>query len=111
MPNAADDRITASLTMCRRAGKLLLGFDAVRDASAAGTVCCILLAADTSPKTEKETRFFAGEIPLRKLPYDMDALAAFFRKRTAVFGVTEQGFARKLLSLLPEKPLNEQSEP
>lgn len=104
MPDAAKDRIASSLTMCRRAGKLLLGFDAVKEAAQRGEVFCILLAADTSPKTEKETRFFAGDkIPLRKLPYDMDALTAYFRKRTAVFGVCEQGFARKLLSLLPEE--------
>ena len=102
MPDAAKDRIAAPLTMCRRAGKLLLGFDPVKEAAGQNRVCLILLAADTSPKTEKETRFFAGEIPVRKLPYDMDALTAYFRKRTAVFGVCEQGFAAKLLSLLPQ---------
>ena len=103
MPDAAKDRIAGSLTMCRRAGKLLLGFDAVKEAAQQGAVCCILLAADTSQKTEKEMQFFAGDrIPLRKLPYDMDALTAYFRKRTAVFGVCDEGFARRLLSLLPD---------
>lgn len=104
MPDAAKDRIASLLTMCRRAGKLLLGFDAVKEAAQQGNVCCILLAADTSPKTEKETRFFAGETPVRKLPYNMDALAAYFRKRTAVYGVCEAGFARKLTELLGDAP-------
>ncbi len=107
MPDAAKDRIAASMTMCRRAGKLLLGFDPVKEAAQQGHVCCILLAADVSPKTEKETHFFAGEIPVRKLPYDMDALTAYFRKRTAVFGVCEQGFAAKLLTLLPPQSAEE----
>ena len=111
MPDAAKDRIAGALTMCRRAGRLLLGFDAVKEAAQQGNVCCILLAADTSTKTEKEARFFAGEIPVRKLPYDMDALTAYFRKRTAVYGVCEQGFARKLLSLLPDTPECEETEP
>ncbi len=99
MPDAAENRLTASLTMCRKAGKLLLGFDAVREAAAHGDVKLILLASDVSAKTEKETRFFAGEIPIRKMPLDMDSLKLYFRKRTAVFGICEDGFAAKLAVL------------
>lgn len=102
MPDAAENRLTAALTMCRKAGKLLLGFDAVKDALKQKQVKCILLAEDVSPKTEKEIRYFAGEIPVRKMPLQMDALKQFFRKRTAVFGICEDGFAAKLLTLLPE---------
>lgn len=102
MPDAAADRTLAVMTMCRKAGKLLLGFDAVKDAVTAKQVHCILLAADASAKTEKEIRFYAGTLPVRKLLLDMDALKAYFRKRTAVFGVTESGFAAKLMTLLPE---------
>ena len=61
-----------------------------------------LLASDASAKTEKEIRFFAGALPVRKLPFDMDSLKCYFRKRTAVFGVCEDGFAAKMLLLLPE---------
>lgn len=88
--------------MCRKAGKLLLGFDAVKDALQQKQVRCVLLAEDVSPKTEKEIRYFAGTIPIRKLPLQMDTLKQFFRKRTAVFGICEDGFAAKLLTLLPE---------
>ena len=102
MPDAAENRLTASLTMCRKAGKLLLGFDAVTEAAKQGTVKLFLLAADASEKTEKEVRYYAGTLPVRKLPFDMDALKCYFRKRTAVFGVCEDGFAAKLISLLPE---------
>ena len=102
MPDAAENRLTASLTMCRKAGKLLLGFDAVKEAAKQGSVKLFLLAADASEKTEKEIRFFAGTLPVRKLPFDMDTLKLVFRKRTAVFGVCEDGFAAKISSLLPE---------
>ncbi len=101
MPDAAENRLTASLTVCRKAGKLLLGFDAVKEAAKQGNVRLFLLAADASEKTEKEIRYFAGTLPVRKLPFDMDALKAYFRKRTAVFGVCEDGFAAKLMTLLP----------
>ena len=102
MPDAAENRLTASLTMCRKAGKLLLGFDAVKEAAKQGTVKLFLLASDASGKTEKEIRYFAGTLPVRKLPFDMDTLKSYFRKRTAVFGVCEDGFAAKLMTLLPE---------
>lgn len=101
MPDAAENRLTASLTMCRKAGKLLLGFDAVTEAAKRGSVKLILLASDVSQKTVKEVRFYAGEIPIRELPLDMDTLKLYFRKRTAVFGVCEDGFAAKLISMLP----------
>ena len=104
MPDAAENRLTAALTMCRKAGKLLLGFDAVKDALQKSQVKCVLLAEDASPKTEKEIRFFAEDVPVRKMPLQMDTLKQFFRKRTAVFGICEDGFAAKLLTLLPESP-------
>ena len=53
MPDAAENRLTASLTMCRKAGKLLLGFDAVKEAAQQGNVKLFLLASDASAKTEK----------------------------------------------------------
>ena len=102
MPDAAENRLTASLTMCRKAGKLLLGFDAVKEAAQQGNVRLFLLSSDVSAKTEKEIRYFAGALPVRKLPLDMDTLKLYFRKRTAVLGVCEDGFAAKLLLLLPE---------
>ena len=105
MPDAAENRLTAVMTMCRRAGKLLLGFDAVKEAAQGKTAKLILLASDVSEKTEKEIRFYAGAAPVRKLPLDMDMLKCFFRKRTGVFGVCEDGFAAKLLSLLPESEM------
>ena len=102
MPQQNEQALISLLTICRKAGKLLLGFDAVKEAAQQGNVRLFLLASDASAKTEKEIRFFAGTLPVRKLPFDMDTLKLFFRKRTAVFGVCEDGFAAKINSLLPE---------
>lgn len=106
MPDRTE-RLTGLLTMCRKAGKLLLGFDAVKDAARQGQAALVLLAADVSPKTEKEIRFYAGDVPVRMLPFQMDALKVFFRKRTAVYGVCDAGFAGKLTELLPGPAENE----
>lgn len=97
-------RAISLLTVCRRAGKLLLGFDAVKEAAQRGQVACVILAADASPKTEKEIRFYAKETPVRRFPAELDmiTLTRWFRKKTAVFGVCDGGFAAKLLQILPE---------
>ena len=100
MADAAMNRVFSLLTVCRRSGNLLLGFDAVTEAAKLGRVHCVLLAADVSPRTEKEVRFHCGEIPVRKLAETMDAMQCYFRKRTAVFGVCGEGFAGRLLTLL-----------
>ncbi|MCQ2434077.1 MAG: ribosomal L7Ae/L30e/S12e/Gadd45 family protein [Oscillospiraceae bacterium] len=107
MPDAAENRLLSLLTMCRRAGKLLLGFDAVKEAAVRGQVACVLLAADASAKTEKEIRFVCKDIPIRRDSRTMDEFAMYFRKRTAVFGVCDSGFAKKLLEYLPE-PMTEE---
>ncbi len=97
-----EERILSLLTISRKAGKLLLGFDAVKDACRTGALTCILLAADISPKTEKEIRFYGKKIPIRKLKLSMETLKHYFRKQTAVFGVCDAGFTQSLLKLLPE---------
>ncbi len=100
MPDAAQNRILSGMTMCRRAGKLVLGFDAVKDAAQHGTLHGILLAADCAARTEKEIRFHCPQLSCERLPFSMEALTAFFTKRTAVFGVTDEGFARLLRNAL-----------
>lgn len=100
MPSAAEQRFLSLLTMCRRAGKLLLGFDATKEAAGRGRMYLVLLAADASAKTEKEIRFCCRDckdVTIRRMSSSMDELAMYFRKRTAVFGVCDAGFAEKLL--------------
>ena len=56
-----NDRLAGLLGIARRAGHILIGFDAVRAALIAGQAHLILLASDCSPKTEKELRFAGRE--------------------------------------------------
>lgn len=55
-----NERLAGLLGMARRAGRLIAGFDAVKVALTDGRAQLVLLAADLSPKTEKELRFAAG---------------------------------------------------
>lgn len=97
MPDAAENKLLSAMTMCRRAGRLVLGFDAVKEAAQQKRLHCVLLAADCAARTEKEIRFYCGQQPCRKLPFSMEEMTAYFTKRTAVFGVADEGFARSML--------------
>lgn len=103
MEKADENRLLNLLSMARKAGKLLMGFDAVKEALLKQRVQSVVLAADCSAKTEKEIRFFAGEVPVKRLPTDMNALYGLFTKKIAVFGVCDAGFAAALLQALPSE--------
>lgn len=92
-----EPKLCGLLGIARRAGHLTVGFDAVRSALLTGHAQLVLLAADCSPKTEKELRFTGREstCPLIKLPADKAALAAALgmEKPVAVVATDDRGFA------------------
>ena len=45
------------VTMCRKAGKLVMGMDMVKDACNTGKACAVFAATDFSPKSLKEIKF------------------------------------------------------
>ena len=103
MPEQNLQNVISLLTICRKAGRLLLGFDAAAEAMKAKQAELILITTDISPKTEKEVRFYAGKngaVTVCRLPFEMNALTVYFRKKTGVFTVTDGGFAAKLQTLL-----------
>ncbi len=54
------DRLLSTLGLCRKAGKLLIGFDAVAEQARAGGLPLIALAGDISAKTAKEMAYLAN---------------------------------------------------
>ena len=48
------------LSICRKAGRLIIGFDAVKNAVTEGDVSCVLVSEDISHKTLKEIKYFCG---------------------------------------------------
>lgn len=89
------------LGICRKAGKLILGFDPVKEAYLNGTAKLILTAQDASPRTVKETAFLCQDSGLNR-PTDipMDALEQLFHRRVAVMAVCDEGFAKRFSELL-----------
>ena len=56
-----ENKLINILTICRKAGGIVTGFDPVKEGSLEGKIFVILLASDISEKSEKEIRFSVKE--------------------------------------------------
>lgn len=85
------------LGIARRAGHILIGFDAVRAALLAGHAQLVWLASDCSPKTEKELRFAGRDTscPILSAQATKEELAQALglMKPVAVVATDDRGFA------------------
>lgn len=96
------------LGLCRRAGQLTIGDEAVSDLCKAGQAKLILLSADAGESTAKRARRMSeqADIPLLRLSAGREELgAALGRGMCAVCAVSDAGFAaaaaRKLAAAEP----------
>lgn len=97
-------KLAGTLTLCRRAGRLMIGYDQVKESVQKTDACLILLAQDISPKTAERVRLLAADsgLPVKELPFSMDEMEQLLRKRIGVAAVTDEGFAGSLLKKLEE---------
>lgn len=97
-------KLAGTLTLCRRAGRLAVGYDQVKESVQKKNACLILLAQDISPRTAERVRALAPgqQPPTRELPFSMDELEQLLGKRIGVAAVTDAGFAGSLLKKLEE---------
>ena len=81
--------------LCRRAGRLSAGFQAITDAMSAGEARAVFAAADISAKTFKELVFRAGkiDIPVFRLKIDSSELTAAVGFKTGTVSINDEGFA------------------
>ena len=100
------NKIISTISLSKKAGKLILGFDAVRDAVFKGETRTVFVTSDLSPKTEKNVRYFCQdeelEVELVTIPVNMDEIWHEVGKRAGVIAITDRGLTKKLQSLLLE---------
>lgn len=92
------------LTICRKAGKMCMGFDTVKESLQTGIAKCVMISSDVSPKTLKEIEFFSTKFNV-KLIYTDIKTEEFWQcigKRVAVISVCDEGFAKKFISISDE---------
>lgn len=83
----------STISLCRRADKLIIGFDAVTADIASPGFGGVVLAADVSAKTEKEIRFHADKHgkEVLKAAFSMDEARDAVGKRVGVFLIRDEG--------------------
>ena len=100
-----NDIFLNSLGICKRAGKLVFGFETVKTAMQSGYAVLIFTAADLSEKTKKGMRFLSSQMQIEfvETGYDMDSLGSSIGRKTGIIAVTDEGLAamvkNKLVSL------------
>ena len=88
------DKLYSALSLCRRAGKLAMGFDPVADNVGRGRAWLVLLAADLSPKTKKRVEAYCEDlVPVHTMPLTQAELAPITRKPVGVYAVLDENLA------------------
>ena len=99
-----NDRLLSFLGLCRRAGKMTIGNDAVTENINNGKAYLIILAQDVSDRTEetlrKKLEKSGSRLEIRKLPYSRDDMNAALGKFAGVMSVDNRGFAKKIIEMM-----------
>lgn len=108
-----NDRVLSLLGLCRRAGKLVPGFDAAVLSVKAKQAKLLLAAADISEKTFKNLTFEGDRagVPTLRLNTDLQKTGSACGVKAGVLAVTDEGFARAICNALtgqPPQPMKEE---
>lgn len=100
--NETNEKLFNLLTMCRKAGRMALGFDQVKESAEKKKAQLILLASDISAKTEKEIRYYADKygIPAERTALSISEFGLGIGKKVGVIAVCDEGFAKKTAELI-----------
>lgn len=96
------DRLLSLLGLCRRAGRLTLGFDPVVDSINLKKAKLVIVASDCSHHTAKDTLTACHKMGVKSyvVPYTKDEISLAVGKYTAVLSITDDGFAKKAETLI-----------
>jgi ribosomal protein L7Ae-like RNA K-turn-binding protein len=99
------DKLMGALGLCRRAGALTVGFDAVKDAVLSGRAHLVLYTQDASEGNVRRIQWMCGEVgddcPVCRLPLTKQDLAAILHKAVGVLAVTDENLAVLCRAKLP----------
>ena len=92
------DKFLQMLGLCRKAGRMCIGYTDTVSAVKAAKAVLIYIASDLSQKTEKELNFVTKDKPIQvvRTRYDMATISAAIGIKTGVVCILDQGFASAL---------------
>lgn len=90
-------RIMGFLGICRRAGRLLIGHDAVKESIVKGNAALVITSSDASERLCREIeRLTDGKgVKVINAPFSSDDFYSGIGKKASVFSITDEGFANK----------------
>lgn len=100
-------QIMGFLGICRKAGKLTCGHDAVKETIIKSSAKLVFFASDASERLVREMthacNYNGKGIPTVRTNFTMGEFAAEIGKGSAVFSVTDTGFATKIHNIFGEE--------
>lgn len=89
-----------TIGLCRRAGKLIFGFDAVKDEAMKpdSKISGVIIADDLSEKTVKEVKYICSRCgkPVSSPGVTMDEIKDVIGKYTGILGILDDGLYRSI---------------
>ncbi len=103
-------KLTGILSICRKAGKMEMGFATVKELLPAGKISGVIITADISPKSSKEVHFFCQKyhVPVCNIPMTMEELSFTIGRKAAVVAVLDAGFFDRINQLCAEQDTAQQ---
>ena len=104
-----NDKLLAAISLCRKAGKLVKGFDAVQESVYSGKAGLVLLAADVSDGTAKRMgRTCEDLVDCLRMPLTQLELCSLTYKKVGVYSILDENLANLCRQYLTaEKEENE----
>lgn len=104
MNEAAVKKTLGLISLCRRAGKLCTGMEAVLEKAERGEAALILLAEDLSLRSAERLRNrLPEETPVRSLPCTMQTLSEVIGKAAGIIAVCDENFACGIRATLSDE--------
>lgn len=93
-------KLYSMMGLCLRAGKLLVGRDAVIAAVKRGRVRSVYLTSDAAASHRRELAAVAPDLPVLALPFTMDDALEHLGKRSCIFAAADGNFAAAIEKLI-----------
>lgn len=97
-----NDRLLSFMGICRRAGKLVIGNDPVKESIETDKALLVIIASDISQNTLKKIMpvIEGSSVPCYRVNRSKDEIGFSLGKACAILAVTDKGFADKLTELI-----------
>lgn len=90
-----NQKLISAMGLCRRAGKLVMGFDAVKKSVLDGKAVMVITACDLAENTKKKLGYFCEDlIEVTEIPVTIDELLCVTPKPVGVFAVIDTQLAK-----------------